>query len=916
MGDDRLDSVRTALKAIESELAQTRGELAEVQEKFTSFIDNSIDCIMRFDRQYRHLYVNAIVKKLTGIPPDKFIGKTHQELDFPAELVARWEAALDVVFRSGKEHRIDFELPSGTWIDWLLVPEQSEDGQVNTVLTYARDITEYKHVEAQLQKERYLLEAIMNNVPDHIYFKDPEGRFTRANRAQAAWLGEDNPENLIGKTDFDYFSLDHSEPAQHDEQQVIRSGKALRGKEEKETWEDGRVTWVHTTKVPYRDLDGNIIGTFGISRDITERKRTVLALQQSEQRYRLLADHASDLIWTMDMDLNLTYLSPSVTAMRGYTVQEAMTQSLDETLTAESLQKVQKAFGNIMDLEKNGKVEKGRTITLELQYTCKNGSTILAEATMSFLRDPAGSAVGILGVARDITLRKVAEEELRKSEEKYRSLVETLRREYFFYSHDLLGNFTYVSPSITDILGYSQEDFLTHFTHYLTDDPVNLEVSKYTELSMKGIQQPSYEVDIWHKIEGTRRLEVSEHPVYDSQGNITGVEGIARDITEHKKAQMALALSEQRYRVLVESINDIIYKTDIEGHFIYASPAAVRIIGYPQEELVGKHFTELIRHDQRRLVEHYYIRQFRERTLTSYKEFPIITKDDREIWIGQNVQLVYEGDQITGFQAVARDVTERRQAELALQLAHDELELRVRERTVELTESNVKLRSEITERKSAESNLKESLEKYRKAMEGVIRAMALTVEMRDPYTAGHQQRVTDLAHAIALEMGLSQDQIDGICMAGIIHDLGKISIPVEILSKPGRLTSIVFEMIKIHPHVGYEILKGIDFPWPVADIVLQHHERMDGSGYPEGITGKDILLEARILMVADVVEAVSSHRPYRPAKGIDSALQEIFANRGKLYDLKVVDACERVIRKEGFKFKVEQVDIGVTKTDS
>jgi len=179
--------------------------------------------------------------------------------------------------------------------------------------------------------------------------------------------------------------------------------------------------------------------------------------------------------------------------------------------------------------------------------------------------------------------------------------------------------------------------------------------------------------------------------------------------------------------------------------------------------------------------------------------------------------------------------------------------------------------------------------------------MALTVEERDPYTAGHQRRVTNLALAIAEELGLSEDQKDGLQKAGLIHDQGKISIPFDILSKPGRLTEIEFQLIKKHPEVGYHILKDIEFPWPVAKIVLQHHERINGSGYPNGLKAEDITIEAKILAVADVVEAMASHRPYRAALGIEKALEEIKLNRNTLYEPDVVDACLRLFNEKGFK---------------
>ncbi len=203
----------------------------------------------------------------------------------------------------------------------------------------------------------------------------------------------------------------------------------------------------------------------------------------------------------------------------------------------------------------------------------------------------------------------------------------------------------------------------------------------------------------------------------------------------------------------------------------------------------------------------------------------------------------------------------------------------------------------------AEGEAKKSLGKLQKAFGAIIQVLEKTVEIRDPYTAGHQRRVADLAGRIGKEMGLSADRIDGIKITGIIHDIGKIHIPAEILSKPKALTSIEFSLIKTHPQVGADILEAIEFPWPVGKIVLQHHERVDGSGYPHGLSKKDILLESRIIGVADVVEAMASHRPYRPALGIDKALKEISDNRSILYDKDVVDVCLKLFREKKYQFE-------------
>jgi HD-GYP domain-containing protein (c-di-GMP phosphodiesterase class II) len=220
----------------------------------------------------------------------------------------------------------------------------------------------------------------------------------------------------------------------------------------------------------------------------------------------------------------------------------------------------------------------------------------------------------------------------------------------------------------------------------------------------------------------------------------------------------------------------------------------------------------------------------------------------------------------------------------------------LRSRMAELEKSDA-------ERTQTEAAFSKSLAKLKKATGFIIDVIVMVVETRDPYMAGHQKRVTDLARSIAAEMNLSEEIIDGIGMAGLIHDLGKLSIPAEILGQPRQLTDVEYSLVKTHPEIGYQLLKEIDFYRPVALIVYQHHERINGTGYPQGIKGEDILLEAKILGVADVVEAICRHRPYRAASGIDKALKEISQHSGVLYDPEVVDACTKLFSEKGFRFK-------------
>ena len=317
--------------------------------------------------------------------------------------------------------------------------------------------------------------------------------------------------------------------------------------------------------------------------------------------------------------------------------------------------------------------------------------------------------------------------------------------------------------------------------------------------------------------------------------------------------------------LLVESLKDsyFLYSCNRNGEVTYVSPSVLNVLGYTEEqflEIVNKsgHYFSMC--DNHCLPS--------ESSLNGEKaepyEIQIPHKDGSPCWLEvSEFPMNGESGDVDGVECILHDISDRKRAELGLQT---------------------------------------SVEKLRKALAGTIQAMALTVETRDAYTAGHQRRVTNLARSIAQEMGLTENEVDGIRMAGVIHDLGKISVPAEILSKPGKLSALEFSLIKTHPQTGYDILKGIDFQWPIASIVLQHHERLDGSGYPNGLMGSEIMKEARILAVSDVVEAMSSHRPYRATLGVDAALEEVTNNINTLFDAEVVETTVELFTKKDFQF--------------
>jgi PAS domain S-box-containing protein/putative nucleotidyltransferase with HDIG domain len=331
------------------------------------------------------------------------------------------------------------------------------------------------------------------------------------------------------------------------------------------------------------------------------------------------------------------------------------------------------------------------------------------------------------------------------------------------------------------------------------------------------------------------------------------------EITERKLAEEALKQSEEQYRSLVVNLDDVIFTVNAEGHVTYISPVIERFAGYKAVEIIGKPFMSYIHpEDLQGLLEHF------RRSLSGQlepTEFRLLRKDGPSIYVC----------------SVNRVFAEHGQVSLTGVL------------------------SDITERKRAEDGLRESHAKLAKTFEQTVESLASIAEMRDPYTAGHQVRVAKLACEIASEIGMSTEQISAIRTAALLHDIGKIIVPPEILNKPGALNVLERSFVEAHAQASYEILKNIEFEFPIAEIILQHHEKLDGSGYPQGLSGDSILKEARVLTVADIVEAMASHRPYRPALPLKTALDEIGSHRGTLYDADVVDACLRLFLEKGFR---------------
>lgn len=452
-----------------------------------------------------------------------------------------------------------------------------------------------------------------------------------------------------------------------------------------------------------------------------------------------------------------------------------------------------------------------------------------------------------MALKRQITEHDHVEEAFRECEKLYRTYLEQSNDVIFVISRD--GTILDFNQASLDFFGYTKEEIRKITAQELYSDFTGRK--KFQQLiEQKGAVQ-NFEITL-RKKDGTEMDCLLTAAVrYANDGKIAGYQGIIRDVTERKRAEEQL----RGQALIFENIHDGIIITDLQGNIMSWNPAAQRMFGYYQNEVFQKTIELLTT----KIVKG----TLRDGRWTGEMDFSRKDGTDGvcEITV---IPLRDENGNIIAVFGVVHDITERTQTEKELQRSYDRL---------------------------------------RETLIATVNALASTIEMRDPYTAGHQRRVTLLACAIAEEMGLTNDQFDGLRMAGLIHDLGKINVPAEILSKPGRINDIEHSIIKFHPQICHDILKTIELPWPVATIVLQHHERLDGSGYPQGLKGDEIMLEARILAVADVVEAMASHRPYRPALGVNQALEEITMQRGTLYDSEVIDACIRVFSKKKFKFE-------------
>ena len=717
------------------------------------------------------------------------------------------------------------------------------------------------------------------NLP--IFVHDQKLRIVRANRAYAERANMSFVE-MLGRPYWEIFPKGKG-PMLGCEQTAggpTKPGPPLEGRENEVTLKSGEVYLSRAFSI--QNENGDYQYSIHILEDITEKRKTEAEWHTLSEALR----QSGDAILLLDQNRRITYVNSAFSRLFDYAMDELVGKPIS-VLVPPSGQDVAPPLDKIVE-----SIRKQQSWAGEAVRRAKNGSLIPVYLTAAAIRDHGGTVTGYVGTYVDLRVIKEAEKGVQTLREVIEDLsteldLDTLGKKAVAVALTLTGAEVGAIPLIDETDG-----MLHHRWHAGLPSEVVAKLKRpfhpsegLTSMVMSTGQSqvvnnyPEFEnalpeyvrlgaqsvlavpIQVAGKIRGALVVASLGHPHAFNEAHIPVLEAIARQIGIAVQRQQLMdqrLASEARFRALVETTSDWVWEVDRDTVYTYASPKVKELLGYEPEEVIGKTPFDLMPTDEARRISKLFQPIAKAREPFAGLVNTNRHKDGRLVVLETSGVPIFDAQgNFTGYRGIDRDITERKQ----------------------------------------------SVKRLEQALADTIQAIARTVEKRDPYTASHQQRVAELAVAIASKMGFPEEKLKGIRLGSIIHDIGKIYIPAEILNRSGKLLPAEYEIIKTHPQVGYDIIKNVEFPWPVAAMMLQHHERLDGSGYPQGLKNDDIAPEARILAVADVVEAMTSHRPYRPGLGIDIALEEIRKHKGKLYDPDAGDACISLFETQQFKFQ-------------
>jgi PAS domain S-box-containing protein/putative nucleotidyltransferase with HDIG domain len=699
--------------------------------------------------------------------------------------------------------------------------------------------------ERKESEERY--RSLFERVPAGLYRTTPEGQVIAANPALVRLLGYPSREAMMTLNVADGYG---DEKERKRWQTLMEREGVVRGLEMQWRRLDGTIIWVRESAQAIRDNGGRVTHYEGVVEDITEHKQAEEALRESHEHYSQLANSITDVFFAFDKDLKYIYWNAASEKLTKISAKEAIGKSLYDLFPDMPQTKI--AGEKYREVLKTGL---SQTFVNEYKIA---GKDYYFEISAYPSRD------GISVFTKDITERKRAEEALQARVKELRCIADISRlaeKSEISIEELMQGTVSLLPPAWL---------YPEICSARITMDSKEFKTANFRETEWS--QSADIKVNRM-KFGAVTVCYLEEKPAADEgpflkeeRSLINTVAEFLGHIIQHRRTEAEIRDSEIKFRTIFDNANDGMLLADMESKKFHSGNAAIcRMLGYSQEEIKKMGITDI--HPKKDIP--HVIEQFEKQSR-------------KEIAVAQSLPMKRKDGSVF-YADVSSAPVEISGKRYLMGIFRD-----------------------ITERKRAEEQLQKSLQQTKKVLEEVVLTLSSIVEKRDPYTAGHQRRVADLACAIAGELNLPEVQIEGLRVAGIIHDIGKINVPAEILSKTGRLSEAEFNIIKTHAQVGKEILEPIDFPWPVAQIVHQHHERLNGTGYPQGLSNGKILLEAKIMAVADVVEAMASHRPYRPALGIDKALEEISNQSGILYDPHVVDACRELFDKKEYKLAQER----------
>lgn len=901
-------SIHILRDVTEQRIAEQR--LAEEQGRAQRYLDVAGVMMLALDASGHITLINRKGCDILGYSEEELLGQNwlehfipqghqpHVQKMFADHLAGRPQEYVEnwIVRRNGEQRLI-------AWHNTVLY---DADGAAAGTLSSGMDITERHKLEQALRESQLRLQSVFDTARDGILVADLAGRrFVLANQAMAELLG-------YSEAELYWLGVDDIHPKEqldfvHDKFSRQARGEFTLARDIPLLRRDGTVLYADVNASPVT-LDGRPC-MLGIFHDTTERRQMEAALRSSEEQLALALQGSSDGLWDWNVESGKAYYSPRWKALLGY-ADEEIGDGADEwqrLVHPDDLPAVLTELQAVLS-------GVGSHLQVELRMRHKAGHWVWVQSRAHVVRDRAGRPQRVVGTNEDVTARREAEERVkvlayqlqeRLKESRCLYRVAQLAEETETPLPALLQRAVELLPAAWQYPEFTTARIVYQGQEYLAPAFVTGPSSQAALIKAGNLEVGSVEVFYTRELpaedEGPFFREEREliEAVADQLGQIISLRLHQQTLTRLNRVLRTLNLSN---RALVYTAGEAEFEQEIcdvlvrEAGYKSAwignrdSSGQLHTMAWAGEQTVMETQIHCGRHDAiTQLVCDALERgELRRDTLRAEESCPLCHG------LGEEASVIalplVSGTAVLGVMFVCSGQSEP--------MAPAEVEL-LQELSDDLA-YGISMRRTTGERDRAQAELAAILIK-------TVSVIALTVEKRDPYTAGHMQRVAALAVAIGREMNLDEGTLTGLQMGALIHDIGKIYIPAEILNRPGRLSPVEFDLIKTHPQVGYDIVKDIDFPWPVAEMIVQHHERIDGSGYPNGLRGNAICLEARILAVADVVEAMASHRPYRASLPLQNALDEIEQHRGVRYDPQVVDICLRLFREQGYTWQGEDV---------